>query len=173
MVDIDAENWKAALKTLDKIIRKYAPDLNTDDDRDILEETQRNRGIALFELRRVREALPLLQGVRKIDYARERTLCSIGSCNFASLIDFKELLSLNPNSAYRSFAHYVRGRIYYDRRQLARAKDEFANCLACPERGNIPNRHLLQALVYTCRALNLESDACRYSQLMESGQLGR
>lgn len=179
VVDIEEENWKTALKKLDKIIRQRAAALNTEDNRDVFEETQRNRGAALFALRRVREALPLLQSVRNIEYQKERAIYSIAIRNLeleaydAALIDFQEVLSLTPNSTYRSHAHYHRGRIYYDQRQLARAKDEFESCLACPERGNLPNQHLLQALVYTCRVLNLESDASRYSQMLESSHLGR
>jgi tetratricopeptide (TPR) repeat protein len=179
VIDIHEENWKAALKKLGKIIEKYDGVLKIDDNADVFEEIQRNRGIALFELNRVREALPLLQSVRKIEYQKERTLYSIAASNIAlkdydaALLDFRELLSLNPNSIYRSYAHYNMGRIYYDRRQLARGKSEFENCLACPDRGNLSDRDLLQALVYSCRGLNLESDASRYSQMLKTGQLER
>ena len=65
------------------------------------------------------------------------------------------------------------GRIYYDRRQLARARGEFENCLGCPDRGNLSDRDLLQALVYSCRGLNLESEASRYSRMLKTGQLER
>ena len=42
------------------------------------------------------------------------------------------MTALNPNSIYRSYAHYNMGRIYYDRRQLARAKSEFENVWPAP-----------------------------------------
>jgi len=53
VVDIKEENWKAALKKLDKIVRQPAVALNTENNRVVFEEIQRNRGIALFVLRRV------------------------------------------------------------------------------------------------------------------------
>jgi tetratricopeptide (TPR) repeat protein len=172
VMDIDQKNWKAALKKLNHIIKTQSTLLKIEDNADVFQEVQRNRGIALFELGRDADALPLLESVRSTDYQRERTLYSIAAANIqlsnldAAILAFQELLTLNPSSVYRSYAHYNIGRIHYDRRQLARAKMEFEECLACPDRGNLNDKHILQALVYTCQALNLEEDASRYAEVM-------
>lgn len=184
VVDMNQENWKDALKKLNTIIEKYKTPLELEDNKDVFEEVQRNRGIALFELNRIREALPLLQSVRSTQYQKERTLYSIAMTNFelkdhdAAILDFQELLSLHPESVYLAHAHYHLGRIYYAREQLARAKTEFEKCLTCPDRGNISDEHLLQALVFSSKGLNLQQDAARYTEMLENlrgrinGQVG-
>jgi len=172
VIDIDQKHWKAALKKLNHILETQSTLLKSEDNVEVFQEVQRNRGIALFELGRDADALPLLESVRSTDYQRERTLYSIAAANIklsnldVAIAAFQELLALNPSSVYRSYAHYNIGRIHYDRRQLARARMEFEACWACPDRGNLRDKHILQALLYTCQALNLEEDASRYTEML-------
>jgi tetratricopeptide (TPR) repeat protein len=176
VLEIDEQNWQGALKMLDAVSENYGSVLRTEDNIDAWQEVQRNRGLALFELNRVSEALPLLQSVRSVEYQRERTLYSIAASHIqlkdfdAAILDFGELLSLNPGSIYSSYAHYNLGRIYYGRMQLARAKNEFEKCLACPDRGNLSDEEIFQALVYTCEGLNLEKDTVRYNAMLRSAR---
>jgi tetratricopeptide (TPR) repeat protein len=174
VLEIDQEKWTEALKQLDNIVNGHRESLADVENQDVFEEVQWNRGIALFELHRISEALPLLQSVRSIEHLKDRTLYSIGMSNFelnnfdAAIVDFQELISRNPVSVYLAHAHYHLGRIYYEREQLARAKDEFEKCLACPDRGDLSDEHLLQALVFSSEGLNLQNDAARYSEMLKS-----
>ena len=174
ILEIDQENWKGALRKLDGIVEKYTPLLHLDENKDVLEEVQRNRGIALFELRRFREARPVLESVRRVPYERERTLCSLGMCNFelkdveAAKRDFEELVSLQPRAVFRAYAYYHLGMIFYADGQLARAKTEFEKCLASTDLGKISKDNLLQWIVNACKGLNLKNEALHYSEMLKT-----
>jgi tetratricopeptide (TPR) repeat protein len=179
LLDMEQTQWKEALEKLDRIIEEYFTALQVDDNRDVLEEVQRNRGIALFELNRLHEAIPQLEGIRSIDYKKDRTLYSLAMAHFElgsfdeAKRDFEELLSLNPNSIYQSHAHYHLGRLLYDREQYARAKTEFEKSLACPDKGGISDHSILEGLIYSCKALNLDEDAARYMKMLKSAGGGK
>jgi tetratricopeptide (TPR) repeat protein len=148
--------------------------LKIDDNSDVLEEVTRNRGIALVEMERYQEARPLLNASRTVTYHRERTLCSLGITDFAlknfdaAQLDFEELLALAPSSVFQAYAHYYLGKIFCRRGQLARAKSALEECLACPERGEVSEKILLQGLIYCSRGLNLSGDANRYSEMLKT-----
>ncbi len=177
VLDIDEGDWKEGLKKLNAILEKYSAILQLDDNKDLLEQVQRNRGIALFEMRRFREARPILETVRSLPYQRERTLCSLGMCNYeledldAAKRDFEELLSLNPGAVFPAYAHYYLGRILYAYGQYARAKSELEKCLASSARGNVSDQILLQGLIYSCKALNWEDEATHYSAMLKKAQV--
>ena len=181
LLDMDERKWKPALKKLDVLLKKYGPVLHEGVRGGLFEEVQRNRGMALVELRRSREARPLLESVRSIEYEKERTLCYLGLCDFelgdrgAARQEFEELLALPPasTSIFRASAHYYLGVIFVGQRQLARALAEFEKCLACPERGLITAKNLLGWLVNTSKALNLREDATRYSKMLKEVSGGR
>jgi tetratricopeptide (TPR) repeat protein len=172
LLDMDEKDWKGALKKLDYILEKYESVLHMEDHRDILEEIQRRQGMALTKLKRFREARPLLQSVRVLEYDRAATLCYLGVCDFeladydGALEVYDELLSLHPCSVFRAYAHYHRGIILFKRGQLARGKAEFEQCLACPDRGEIQAENLLGWLIDTCKGLNLTEDVTRYATLL-------
>jgi tetratricopeptide (TPR) repeat protein len=171
LLDIDQENWKGALKRLDDIRRKFASVLQVEDHKDLMEEVERRRGMALTKLGRFQEARQLLESVRLLEYDRVATLGYLGACDFelkdydAAMEVYQELLSLEPSSVFQAYANYHRGTILFQRGQLARAKFEFEQCLSCPDRGEIPDDNLLQWLIDTCKGLNLERDAARYAQM--------
>ena len=68
LLDMDEQNWNGALRKLNEISERYADVLRNESHRDLMEEVQRRRGMALAELRRFREARILLEGVRAIEY---------------------------------------------------------------------------------------------------------
>jgi tetratricopeptide (TPR) repeat protein len=177
VLDIDEGDWKGGLKKLNAIFEKYSTVLQLDDNKDLLEQVQRNRGIALFEMRRFGEARPILETVRSLVYQRERTLCSLGMCNYeledldAAKRDFEELLSLNPGPLFQAYSHYYLGRILYAHGQHARAKAELEKCLASTTRGDVSDQILLQGLIYSCKALNLEDEAAHYSAMLKKAQV--
>jgi tetratricopeptide (TPR) repeat protein len=176
LLDMDEENWKGALKTLDDILEQHARVMHTEDHRDLLEEVQRRRGIALTKLGRFREARPLLESLHLQEYDRVATLGYLGVCDFelkdydAAMKVYEELLSLDPGSVFRAYANYHRGIILFSKGQLARAKSEFEQCLACPERGDIPDQNLLRWLIDTCKGLNLEAEAARYAEMLKKAR---
>lgn len=173
VVDTHACEWKSALCKLDALVKDHDFALRSDENSDVLEEVTRNRGIVLVEMERFQEARPLLDASRAVAYQRERTLCSLGMANFAlkdfnaAQRDFEELLSLAPKSVFQAYAHYYLGKIFYQRGQLARAKSALEECLACPDRGKVPDKVVLQGLIYCSQGLNLNSDATRYSEMLK------
>ncbi len=177
-LDMREENWKGALKKLDDISEKYSVVLQTEDHKDLFEEVQRRRGIALTKLKRFREARSLLKSVSLAEYDRVATLCYLGVCDFelkeydSAMQTFEELLSLDPSSIFRAYANYYRGTVLFQRGQLARAKSEFEECLACPDRGEIPEDSLLGWLVDASRGLNLDDEVARYLELQKKGTKG-
>jgi tetratricopeptide (TPR) repeat protein len=178
LLDMDDENWRGALKKLDDILEKYETVMRTEDHRDLLEEVQRRRGMALTELERFREARPLLESLRLVEYDRAATLCYLGVCDFelkdhdAAMEVYNELLALDSDSVFRAYAHYHKGTILFQRGQLARAKSQFEQCLACPDRGDIPVENLVELLVDTCKGLNLTGDVARYAELLKKVRSG-
>ncbi len=175
-VDMDEENWKGALKKLDEILEKYTPVLHTDDHKDLLEKVQQNRGIALTQLKRFREACAVLETLRSVEYERVATLCYLGICEFelgdpeGAKRDFQQMLSLDPNSIFQATAHQYLGVMFLRQGQLARAKFEFERCLACPDRGTLREADLLKWLVDSSNGLNLRDDAARYSEMLKKAR---
>jgi tetratricopeptide (TPR) repeat protein len=173
VLDVDEGHWKVALKKLDRILEKHSPVLQGDDHKDLFEEVQRQRGIALSKLGQFQEARPILESLRLVEYDRIATLAYLGVCNFelkdynATMEVTQQLLSLNPGPVFRSYAHYHRGVILFQREQLARAKSEFEECLACSDRGDILEENLLEWIVDTCKGLNLTEEAARYSDMLK------
>lgn len=178
MLDLHEKNSKGALRKLDEILETYAVVLHTDDHKDLLEEVQRNRGIALADLRRFRDALPILEFFRSEPYERERTLYYLGVCEFqledfgAAKRDFQEMLSLKPSSVSQVYAHEYLGRIFCREGQFARAKSEFEECLTGRDRSNTSEVYLLDWLIGCCKALNLKEDVARYTQMLKSIRAG-
>jgi tetratricopeptide (TPR) repeat protein len=171
MLDMHEKNPKGALKKLDEILEKYGAVLGMEDHRDLLDEVDRNRGIALADLKRCREAIPILERYRSEPYDHDRTLYYLGACEFelkdfdVAKRDFQEMLSLEPNPAFQAYAHRYLGTIFNREGQLARAKAEFEKCLACPDRGDTSEAYLLDWLIDCSKALNLLDEVERYSEM--------
>lgn len=176
LLRMDGGNWKDSLREFDVILKKYGPILSTQDHRDLLEEIQRNRGMALAELKRFREARFLLESVLPTEYERESTLCYLGMCDFelkdfeAARQVFQELLSLQPASAFRAYAYYYLGIINFNCHQFARAKVELENALTCKDRWKLSEANLLEWIINTCKALNLDRDVEHYSELLSTAK---
>ncbi len=147
--------------------------------KDLLEEVQRSRGIALAELLRFREARPILERYRTEPFERERNLYYLGACEYelgdlsAAQREFEEMLTLEPLPVFRAYAHDYLGRIFYRKGQIARAKAQFEKCLACPDRGKTSEATLLEWLVRLSEALNQTADLARYSEMLRQLAGGR
>lgn len=173
VLDLDEGNAKGALKKLDEILRKYIAVLQMEDHKDLLEEVYRNRGIALAELKRFREARPILERYRSEPYERERNLYYLGATEYelgdfgAAQSDLETMLTLNPTTVFRTYASEYLGRILYDNGQIARAKAQFEKCLASADRDKGHDEILLKWLVSSSKALNQTGDAARYSEMLK------
>ena len=179
VLDMDEGDWNGALKRLDEILKRNTSILQMQEHKDLLEEVQRCRGIALAELRRFREARAILEPYRSEPYEKERTLYYLGACEYelgdfgAAQRDFGEILTLEPTPVYRAYAgeylsriFYNLGSIFYKKGQIARAKTEFEKSLACPNRDNSRDETLLKWLISASKALNQVEDAARYSEIL-------
>jgi len=182
LIDMEEKNWRGALNRFDDILESYAAILHMPDHDDLLEGTELNRAVALGKLGRYQEARPLLEEARRNKQNRTIILSYLGACDFelghydAAIEAYDELFSITGepmDSVFRAQAHYHRGVMFFRRDQLARAKSEFEQCLACPDRGEIQNANLLGWLVDLSRKLGLDDDVKRYSTLLSgSGQAG-
>jgi len=176
LLDMVEGDWKGMLKRLDDLLKSHTPTLKMEDHRDLLEEVQRRRGMALAKLGRFAEARPLLESARSNTYDRVATLAYLGACDY-ELKDFdgamevyNELLSTESSpddSIFRAQAHYHRAIIFWRRGQAARAKFELEQCLACPNRGEIRDDNLLGWLIDVCKELMLVEEVTRYAELLK------
>jgi tetratricopeptide (TPR) repeat protein len=178
ILDMQEKKSSEAFRNLSMILKNYEAVLRMEDHKDLWEEVQRNRGIALADLRRFREALPILECFRSEPYERDRTLYYLGACEFelddfdAAKRDFQEMMSLGSDSVFGAYAHRYLGTIFFRQGQLARAKGEFEECLASPHRDKKSDINLLGWLINTCTGLNLHEDAARYRRMQEGIRSG-
>jgi tetratricopeptide (TPR) repeat protein len=172
VLDLDEGNAKGALRKLDAILKNHMPVLQMEQHKDLLEEAQRNRGIALAELRRFHEARTILEPFRSEPYERERNLYYLGACAYelgdfsAARRDFEEMLNLEAPPTFRAYAHEYLGRIFYDSGQIARAKIVFEECLAFSVRDRNRDEILLKWLISLSKELNQTEDTARYSEML-------
>jgi tetratricopeptide (TPR) repeat protein len=173
LLDMHEHNWKIALKKLGEILNKFRPILEIEDHEDLFDEVQRNRGIALAEVKQFSEALSILKAYRSEPYDRERTLYYIGACKFelgdfdSARLAFEDILSLNCSSIFQAYAHRYLGEIFFRNEKLPWAKAEFEKSLACPDRDKSSDVSVLTWLVNLSKSLNLEKDVAHYSEMLE------
>jgi tetratricopeptide (TPR) repeat protein len=171
-IDIRQGNWKRGLEQLNSIVKDFSSILDQPENRDLLEEVQRKRGMALYELDRPKEALPLLKEAVTREYEKPTSLYYLGRCYYdvGELARSTELLNkalaLDLHLAYRPSAHYVVGLSYHWQGQNARAIPEFEWCLENDPQGSVAKWKVLTALVNSSTALGLEKDAERYSKML-------
>jgi tetratricopeptide (TPR) repeat protein len=177
-IEMDQGNASEALARLDEIMERFGRLLSTTEHLDLLHEIQQDRGSILTGLKRFRTAVPILESVREVETGKEAVLCDLGMCYFElaefdlAKSAFEELLSLEPNSAFKAYSHYYIGMIMYRRGKLAWAKQEFDKSLACPDRFKLSEDNLLHWLVNTSKGLNLDSEVARYSEMRKKIGVG-
>jgi tetratricopeptide (TPR) repeat protein len=173
LIDVRQGNWRAVLKILDKIIESYASFLDDPENQDLRQEVDRYRGIALYELDKNRDALPLLEAAATLEYDKPRTLYYLGRCRYdlgdtnGAAESLRRALSLDLRSLYQPSAHYILGLCYHRQGQAARAVQEFEWCLQHDEKGLVPKWKVLTALINALSALGQDQQADQYSKILQ------
>jgi tetratricopeptide (TPR) repeat protein len=172
-IDIYLRNWKGALIKLDAILKESGDTLRLPENDDLLGLIRSGRGVVLAEMRRYREALPLLEQAVVANPEDPVILTYLGACYF----DVKELgrskecfvkaLKLELDSSYRHKAHYFLGSIYYAQGNFAWAKQEFEESLKQGEDGEFADANVYEYLRRASQSLGLESEVDRYSELLQ------
>jgi tetratricopeptide (TPR) repeat protein len=160
------------LQKLDDISKTYSSFLDRPENQDLREEVERYRGIALYELGKPLAALPLLETAATLEYEKPRTLYYLGrSCyDLGDLGRAKEFLrqalALDLRPLYQPGAHYVLGLCYHWQGQYARAIQELEWCIEHDDNELVPKWKVLTAVINALKALGLEREAERYSEVL-------
>jgi Flp pilus assembly protein TadD len=171
-MDARERDWKQTLGKLEEIIQGYSSILHQPEREDLYEEVRRYRGMALYELDRPNEALPLLKEAAKVEYEKPAALYYLGRCcyDLGDLEGAKEhlraALTLQLHPTYQPSAHYMLGLSYRWCGQYAWAIHEYEWCLENDTQQLVARWKVLDALARASKALGLESEADRYSRML-------
>jgi len=172
-IDIYLRNWKIALSKIDTILENSRDLLQLADNADLVQHLKTARGIVLVELHHNREAIPLLEQASMANPEDGGTLVYLGASYFGvkdlekSKQCFLNSLKLELDSTYRSKAHYFLGSIYYAEGNFAWAKQEFEESLSQGVSGGFADQDTYEYLKLASKALGLETEVERYSQLLK------
>lgn len=173
-LDFDQGSWDVGLEKLDALLRDFPAVLEQSDNRDLLEDVKRWRGIALYRLGRPADARPLLEQAASGDYQKATSLYHLGRSCY-DLGDLQkaqqsllEALRLELDPVHCPGAHYVLGLSYHWRGQSARAVEELKWCLDNDAEERVPRRYVLSAIVDACKALGQDAEAAKYSAMLRS-----
>jgi tetratricopeptide (TPR) repeat protein len=172
-IDIYLQNWKKALAKIDAILKESWETLKIPDNADVLEQVRGSRGIVLLQLNRYREALPLLEEAAIARPGDGELLIYLGACYFElremdKARDFLErALKSDLDANFRYKAHFFMGSIYFTHGNFAWAKQEFEEALQQRDPRQLSGKNIYEYLRLTSQALGLESEAKRYSELLE------
>jgi tetratricopeptide (TPR) repeat protein len=175
-IDVIQGKWKSALPKLDTVIRNYRSIISQPEHHDLYEETQRYRGMALYELGKPTEARPLLEEAATEEYDRSRTLYYLGRCCYdlgdldRAKDSLREALKLDLQPVCKPSAHYVLGLAYFWLGQSAWAVPEFEWCLEHDTQRLVQKWKVLTALVNAAKALGIQKDVDRYSKMLRELQ---
>jgi tetratricopeptide (TPR) repeat protein len=172
-LDLDEGDWKSGLAKFDTLLSDHSAWLRLPGNDRSLEFVNRKRGVALLGLDRPQEALPLLQHAATLDDERELVSYCLGKCCY-KVGDFERSehylrqaaeSDLHPN--YIADARYHLGLTYYLGYKHAWAIKELEWCLQNDVSRQVPRAYVLKALINAAKALGLDSDADRYSQMLK------
>jgi len=174
-LDQDTGRWGESLSALDRALAL----VDLTEDEDLRADIDRKRGIALYELSRPKEALPLLKRAAVKDDEKSRVLYYLGRClcdlgdpaNSASSLC--QALALDLDAVYQPSAHYVLGIAFHAQGESARAVPELEWCLQHDVRGLVARWRVLAALVQASKALAQEKDADRYAKMLRDLDNGK
>lgn len=174
-LDIDDGKWSEALSKLDDLKSTFPDFLNQPEEQDTLADLERKRGIALYELHRPREASPLLELAATHNEERATVFYYLGRCRYdlgnleGAKQAFRDALGSDLHPVYHPSAHYMLGLIHYHQGQHAWAIREYEWCLDHDEPRRQQRAKALTGLVLAYRALGMESEAQRYSNMLDAG----
>ena len=171
-LDFDEGNWKSALAKFDALLTDYATLLRLPENYRNLEDLNRKRGIALLGLDRPKEARPLLEHAATLDSEPALVSYCLGKCCY-KLGEFERAehfllrsLQYNLEVNYAADAHYHLGMAYYRQFKHAWAVQEFDWCLNYDASRQVPRAYVLTGLINASKALGLERDVTRYSEML-------
>jgi tetratricopeptide (TPR) repeat protein len=160
-----------ALGLLNQILGDYSALLNLDENRDLYEEVQKDRGLLIAELDRLSEARPILEEALSFETELREVHYHLGVCYFESgdlkraKEQFMVALRASVPNHLAGRAHYHLGMIHYREGGYARAKQEFEAAEPLAKESNVPRKYIYGWLARTCHALGLQTDAERYRKL--------
>jgi tetratricopeptide (TPR) repeat protein len=172
-IDIYMRDWKKALAKIDAILNESGDTLKIPNNADVLEQVRSSRGIVLLELSRYSEALPLLEEATVARPGDGELLIYLGACYFhlreldRSKDCFVRALKSEIDTNFRYKAHFYLGSVYYAQGNFAWAKQEFEEALQQGDRQQLSGKNIYEHLKLTSESLGLESEAKRYSELLE------
>lgn len=173
-IDLDQGDWEHGLEKLDMLRGKFSSVLDESDNEDLLEDIQKSRGIALYELNRPKEARPLLEQALSLEHDKGATLYYLGRCCYdlgdldAAREYLERALAIDLHPVYQPSAHYVLGLAYHWQGQNARAIREFEWCLDHDREQRVAKWKVLTGLLNASKTVGLMDDANRYSKLLKS-----
>ncbi len=169
------EKYGKALAKLDELWKGYAPHANDPDFRVMYQSTQVRRGILLGELRRYREALPVLEEAASFDTAQEGDFYYyLGVCYYhcsdmeRARQALLKALEVGVPESYEPSARMYLGLACYHTGAYARAKQEFEICEPRVNDLPVPRKRLLRWLWATCQKLGFDEEAERYRKLAKT-----
>jgi tetratricopeptide (TPR) repeat protein len=168
--------FQESVDSFDRMLTKYAQQLQDSQNRYLYEEIQYRRGMALVRLDRFEEALPILRETESFELSNEdrsNLFCHIGICHHRlrndemALSYFLRARELGVRKDWQAYFYYHLGYTYYRLRDFAQAKKEF---IAAEQefKASDPSPSLSQVyqmLAYTSKALGQKADAELYSRM--------
>ena len=171
-LEIDDGHWKQALTKLDSILADFSELFSLPENEKDFEAIQRKRGIALYELRKLDDAYPLLQRAAARQEQKSDALYYFGRCCYdlgrleESKRAIREALTLDLHPTYMPSAHYVLGLCYYWLGQPAWAVREYEWCLENDRDHLVQESKLLTGLIEASKVLGLAKDVEKYSKIL-------
>lgn len=163
-----------ALDILERLHDSSRGLLLTPEHRELYHQIQTTRGMLLAELKRFREACPLLEESLSFDPLsndKAALLYNLGLC-YRDLGQpergkekFLEALANCADPTYLTLLHYELGTIYFDEAAYPKALTEFEACLAGAEQARLPQEHVFKWLAATSRRAGLRGEAEKYETL--------
>jgi tetratricopeptide (TPR) repeat protein len=168
-------NPAKALEKFDEVLRRHAGILHEPKENFLYAEIQLRRALMLVELKRFREAKPVMEEVLSLDVEKDSDFYfDLGIC-YMELRDsesakqqFLRALDMGLPKERTIKAHFYLGVVYFRLRAYGQALKEFEFCEANIHGSTLPLRGLYKWLALTCRNVGREENARRYSELARS-----
>jgi tetratricopeptide (TPR) repeat protein len=166
--------FKKAIVEYEQILREYVPLLARPEYRNLYEDTQQRRGIALVNLGKYAEALPVLEEATSFTTlgteGEQETRLYLG-ISYNGLHEegrakkeFLRVIALNVKNSVEAQAHYRVGILYFTEGAFAQAKQQLEMILQTYQ-GDIPNlplKYVYEQLSRACHYLGEERNAKEY-----------
>lgn len=161
-----------ALEKFDWVLQQHGEILRQPKQSFLYAETQLRRGLLLVELKRFREARPVMEEVLSLNLERDSNfyfmlgICymELGEAKSAKQYFLRALDMGLPEDRIVK-AHFYLGVVYFRLRAYGQALKEFEFCESNISGSALPLRGLYKWLALTCRNVGREDNARKYSEL--------